>query len=368
MNFLGPEPGKYIIQVFQYYLQNRKEFDKYFETKKGKEAKKRLIHLVKDEVLSKVNPRKFKVKLTDPKNSSRFTWSTVASYYGDILEIAKIFHLPTEKYRQQIIDFIPYCFSPSQILNLIEEIDDKELGWVSKVFIDPNDDRHYLTPSTYIYLVKQYIEKGSKLKSVKPVLLFFVYDLDLDDRNRISAIECLSRLIDKNDVKTKGYFKKLIVKLDKPELIKAIDDLLIQVFHDEDSINNRFKLLKQPIKFKRPVGGHSVGKDEMELDYLTNAKPLIELKDEKYLDKFFELLDYSIKFINNKDYWEYVNYLWKIVINFVDELKETGSFQPLLKLEKRVEKFKGNKEANWLKPRVKELRKEYINKAGKAND
>jgi len=365
---LGSKPGKFFIEVFKYYLQNRKELDEFFETKDGEQSKKLLIKRTLVETLEVANPRDFKVKLAEPKNSSRFTWSTRASYYGDVLEVAKILELPTEKYRQQIIDFIPYCFSPSQILNLIEEIDDKELDWVNKVFSNPNDDRHYLTPSTYIYLVKEYIEKGSNLKSVKSILLSFVYDLDLEDRNRISAIECLIKLIDKKDAKTKDYLKRLIKKLDKPEFIKAIDDLLIQVFHDEDSINNRFELLKQPIKFKRPVGGHSVGKDEMELDYLANAKSLIELKDEKYLPKFFDLLTYSFIYFNElkttqekKENWEYINYLWKIVIDFIDELKDQGSFLPILKLRDWLNMHSYYENLNWLKTRLKELEKIYLN-------
>ena len=360
---LGSKPGKFFIEVFKYYLQNRKEIDKFFQTKEGEKSKKLFIKRVLIETLELANPRNFKVKLAQPKNSSQFTWSTRASYYGDVLEVAKILKLPINKYRQKIIDYIPYCFSPSQILNLIEKIDNLELDWVNKVFSDPNDDRHYLTPSTYIYLVNEYIGKGSTLNSVKPVLLSFVYDFDLEDRNRISAIECLSKLIDESDVKTKDNLKKLIIKLDKPEFIKAIDDLLIQVFHDEDSINNRFELLKQPIKFKRPVGGHSVGKDEMELDYLSNAKPLIELKEEKYLDSFFDLLDHSFSFEHEekKEYLEYVNYLWKIVISFIDGLKDQGSFLPILKLKDWLDLRSEYKNLNWLKSRLKELEKKFVN-------
>ena len=371
VNFLEPAPGKYIIQVFKNYLQNTKEFDEFFKTKKGKLAKRRLIYLVKNEVLEKADPRKFKVKLAEPKNSGRFTWSQIASYYGDVLEVANIFNLNVSKYRQKIINFIPYCFSPSQVLNLVKEISDKEFSWVNKVFINPDDDRRYLTPSTYLYLIKQYADRDTKLKSVKKVLLSMIDDLDMEERNRMGAIESLTTLIDKKDIKTKEYLKKIKSKFNKPEFIKVIDDLLIQVFHDDGSINNRFKLLKQEIKFNRPVGGHSVGKDEMELDYLANAKPLIELKNKKYLPKFFDLLDYSFKFSqklktskDKKDFAEYINYLWKIVTIFVDELKNKGSFKPLLRLEKWIENHKGYENLNWLAKRVVELRKSYINEIG----
>ena len=95
------------------------------------------------------------------------------------------------------------------------------------------------------------------------------------------------------------------------------------------------------------------------------ANPLIHLKDEKYLPKFFELLDYSFKVLEkNDDYWSYVNYLWRIVISFVDGLKEKGSLKPLLQLEEYAGKYSTQENLNWLKAKINELRKTYVNYVG----
>ena len=102
------------------------------------------------------------------------------------------------------------------------------------------------------------------------------------------------------------------------------------------------------------------------------SKPLLELRDEKYLNKFFELLDYSFKVLGEKktaqevkEYWEYVNYLWRIVIAFVENLKEKASFKPLLTLQAWISKNAPEKDSNWLKAKIRELRKVYIDNIGR---
>ena len=67
-----------------------------------------------------------------------------------------------------------------------------------------------------------------------------------------------------------------------------------------------------------------------------------------------------------KGYREYVNYLWRIVIAYVENLKENGSFKPLLTLEDWVSKNAPERDSNWLKARISELRKVYINEIGRA--
>jgi hypothetical protein len=66
-----------------------------------------------------------------------------------------------------------------------------------------------------------------------------------------------------------------------------------------------------------------------------------------------------------KEYTEYVNYLWRVVISHVDSLKVIGSFKPLLDLEQFVEKHTRKEESNWLFARVLELKKTYTDWIGK---
>lgn len=107
----------------------------------------------------------------------------------------------------------------------------------------------------------------------------------------------------------------------------------------------------------------SVGRVEEQLMSMSLAKPLLNLHDEKYLSRFIDLLDHSFKFTqgeNSKKYWEYVNYLWKITTQFVDGLKEKGSFIPLIELESWTQHHSQFENINWLEARIKEIKKNYL--------
>lgn len=369
-NQLKPEPDKYMPGVFEYFLHNRKEIEEQWQEKE----KKHLLRLAIIDGIKKIDPTQFKVTIPD-KSTRQFSWAPVASYYADILSVVRIF-APEEiqSHRQQIINFIPYAFSDdmSLILDLIPKVNDENLTFVNKVMSDPKDDRRYLIPGSYIYLVGQYAKKGCKLQSVKSVLLSFIGDKDIPDYEQRAVLENLTFFVDDSDKKTKAFLKDVFEKSKDKELSKTANALLITVYKDEDSINWRFAQLKTPIEFDRKqIEGieHSVGPEERELDSLVFAKPLIELQDEKYLPKFLDLLTYSFKISEkkrNKKYWDYVNYLWRITIAFVKNLKGKGSFKPLLTLEDWVSKNATYENSNWLTARVRQLRAEYINSISKS--
>lgn len=368
---LEPSLGKYNPGVFKYFLQNKKDIEAQWKDK----DKKRLTKIAIEEGIRKIDPRQFKVTIPD-KSTRRFSWSSVASYYGDVLQVVNsLASDEVEGHKQQIIDFIPFAFSDdmSLILDLIPEVKDEDLTFVNKVMSNPKDDKRYLIPGSYVYIIGQYAKRGCKLKSVKSVLLSFIGDKDIPDYEQRAVLENLTFFVDDSDKKTKAFLKDVFEKPEDKELSKTANALLISVYKDEDSINWRFAQLKTPIEFdRRQIEGieHSVGPEERELDTIAFAKPIIDLQDEKYLPNFFDLLIYSFKVIEekkDKKYWDYVNYLWRIVIAFVENLKEKGSFKPLLTLEDWVSKNATYENSNWLVARIGELRKNYISSIGRLN-
>jgi len=365
LNQLEPEPNKYMPSVFKYFLQSRKDIEEQWKEK----DKKRLLKLAVDDGIRKIDPRQFKVKINSRhEGNSQFTWSAPAAYYGDILDVLKEI-APDEitKHRQNIIDFIPYEFGTGSTLNFIKELQDKELEWVNNVMSDKKDDRRYLIPQTYIYLVGEYAKSGSKLPSVKQVLKSFIDDPEIQEHNRNSALENLVYFIDKSDTDTKKFIKKIFEESKDQELAKIANGLLITIYREEDAIDWRFKKLKEPLPFEgRKMDGmaHEVGPIENEFDTMALAKPLIELRDEKYLQRFLDLLDFSFKVLRDtkdKKYLDYTSYLWRIVITFVENLKENGSFIPLLELENWIIEHDSYENLNWLRARVKEIKNSYIN-------
>lgn len=366
---LEPSPKKYVPTVFEYYLQNKTELDEYFRKKGGKE-KKRLIMLAVDEGIKKINPQEFTVTMLD-KQSRQFTWSTVASYYGNVLSIVNSF-VPEEisKHRKNIIDFIPYAYSDdmSLIIKLIDKLDDKELKYVNRIMIDKRNDTRYLIPGTYIYLVGHYAKKECKLPNTLPVLKSFIGDEYIPDYEQRATVEAMGLLTDSSDHDT----KKILMEIIKSEKLKGLyevaNTILIQIYKDDKAIDWRINEIKKPLMFHRIEGVHTPSEAEMEIDWMAFAKPIINLKDEKYLNKFFELLDYSFWLLKEKEkeksereYWEYINYLWRIVISFIENLKENGSFIPILALEFWLKKHSENKNCNWLRLRVMELKRSYVN-------
>ena len=226
-------------------------------------------------------------------------------------------------------------------------------------------------------MIKRYAKKGCKLSSAKLVLKSFVGDKDIPDYEQRSALESLGEVIKQDDKQTKDKLKNFfweIFKKSKNDSLKNIaNNILITIYKDEKAIDWRFKKIKErKLKSNRPEkleGGvitYWSSLDDEELDTLSFAKPLIELKDEKYLSKFLDLLDHSFEpEFKDKKYWEYVNYLWRIVISFVDSLKEKSSFKPLLKLEEWISNHSHYENINWLIVRTEKLRRTYIDSIGK---
>jgi len=207
----------------------------------------------------------------------------------------------------------------------------------------------------------------------------FIHDKYVPDYEQRSSLENLAFFIDKADTETEFFLQNIFNKREidnsHKQLANIANSLLITIYKDEVAINWRFDQIKTPLKFnQRDIEGivHSVGPEEEELDSLTFAKPLLELRDEKYLKTFLKLLDFSFIILREKEteqekkeYWKYVNYLWRIVIAFVENLKEKNSFKPLLKLEEYVLKYSNYENSNWLMSRIRELRKVYIDSIGR---
>jgi len=371
LRLLEPRPGKYFPTVFSFYLNNREVIEK--KWRNGE--KKRLIKLV-TEGLNKINPTKIKVRISDKSRQDRkYIISSVASCYGDILRVGQVlFPKKLAQYRQNIINFIPYAYFNNQrtILEIIKTISDKDIIFVNEVYQNKEDDRRYLLPNAYIYVVGEYSKRGCKLNSSQRVLKSFISDKYISQSDQISVLERLGEFASKDDLGLKAYFSKVFEQNKEKKIGEIANAVLIKIFKDEKAINWRFNELKKRIKPFTPsksMAEHFVGPLEDEFSRLHFARPLIELRDTKHLPKFLDLLEFSfnkLKEPEEKKLWSYINYLWRIVIEFVDRLKEKGSFDPVARLEEWVKervKFEGS---NWFKGRIDQLYTTYIEAMGRA--
>lgn len=360
---------KYFLDVFKYYLNNRDEIEKHWT----KIQKERLVWITTVDSLDRIDPKEFKVTIPNKSGDNRqFTWTRTASYFGDLIGVLKILApAKISEYRQKIINFIPYAYSDDQqmILEQINIVTEKELEFVTKVYLNKRDDRRYLETSSYIYLIKEFKRRGSILTSPPEVLKSFMDDRHIRDHEKLSTLETLSEFMNSKDNEMRTYLTTLFENNKNStnrSFTSTINAILIKNFQDKKAINWRFKEIKKKISFKRSEIGivHEVGANENEIDYLYFAKALIELKDIKYIPRFLSLLKYSFSILENdrnKEYWEYVNYLWKIVTTYFDGLKYQGSFKPLVTLKRFIKTNTKGDGSNWLKSRLEELTKSYIN-------
>ena len=362
---LEPEPGKYFPEVFEFYLNNKTLID---QIKSDKE-RKRLIKLA-EEGLEKIDPRKIQLTINNLGSENKnYRITNVTHYFGNILRVGQLlFPKKLIKYRQKIIDFIPFSYYNDEktIFEIIPNITDKELDqFVNLIYLKKeNNHVRYFLPNTYIELINRYLDKGIKLKSYVRVIKSFINDQFISEYDQRQALTLLG-MNDEQKIDKKELLD-LFRKNKDQKIIETANANLIKLYKDKDAINWRFEELKKRLSpFVPPVMGeaHQVSPLEDEMDSLSFARPLIELNNIKYLPKFFNLLEFSfekLKEPESKNLRPYVYYIWKIVTAFVNNLKSQGSFEPVNKLKQWMSQQDKKKGLNWLSKKVEELEKSYI--------
>lgn len=371
---LEPKPSKYFPAVFQYYLNNREVIEKKWKT----EEKKRLIKLAINEGLKKIDPKNIQVKIKDFDENKTYSISTVASYYADILRVGQIlFPKKLQESKQKIINFIPYAYSDDQqtILEILPKVTNDELDeYVNKIYQDKEKHQRYLIPSSYIYIVGEYIKRSCKLNSSKDVLKSFIGDKNISENDQRYALEKIGGIITSSDEKFWKYLRDLWKESENKKIVETANAILINVFKDEEAIDWRFDQLRErivPFTPAKPMQVHTVGPLENELSNLYFAKPLIELDDKKYLSKFFTLLEFSfekLKEPEEKNFGAYINYLWNIVIAFIRNLQAENQASALDTIKDVVKKNNDIPGASWINSRIDTLQREHIDRFGKISD
>lgn len=349
-----PKKGEYFPQVFRHYIEHKVVIESRWE----KADTARLLSLAVESTLNKVDPLLFKVRYNDEKTKSgEFTITSLTSYFAAVLEVIQTIEpevLKKPENRKKVVSYIPFSYSSDYkiVKEILGEIKDQELSDVNKLMLDKKNDVRYLIPQTYVYFAKT----NSNLSSPKDVLLSLISDPLISESDREYALENLENFISPSDTDV----EKLLKGLWKPESRSRTSDianaLLISVFRNQKAIIWRFDALKSSATpFRRQEGFHSVGNLEMELDSKYFAKPLIYLDDEKYLNNFIDLLEFSLTIVEKPDHREYVYYLWSIVISFVARDEYLLSKEALAALKSWAEQHLKNPEINWLLKRISEL-------------
>jgi len=348
-----PTEGQYFPQVFNWYIENQKIIDAYCSTAE----KERLLELAVKSNLEKIDPVNFEVRYKNQETKSgEYTITSLASYFADVLQVVYKLNpslLKTTENRKKVINYIPFTYLSDfkNLREILEEITDTEIESLNEAMLDKTKDVRYLVPQTYIYIAKTY----PGLQTPKNVLMSFIEDPKISASDREYALDNLEKYLSPSDTTTEKLLKKLWEPGTRSRISDLANGLLITVFHNEEAIDWRFGILKSYAKpFRKQEGFHSVGELEYELDYLKFANPIIELRDEKYMEKIIGLLDFSLTIIEKEGYWEYVNYLWKVAISYVTREDFLLSATALQALREWAEKNKAISNINWFNKRLEQ--------------
>jgi hypothetical protein len=358
---LEPTPGMYQQDVFRFYLDNKDKIGSIITD----EDKKRLKKLIVESIFDKFDPGKQKLKINSRGDGSmNYTTHAWIFIYGDCLKIANDFKISVTKYRQKILNYIPFAHDKAlkAIFDLVPNPTSKELVQVLKIYTDKkNGDLHEYQPSSLITASENY-----RLYKAVPILKNFVDNENFSEYDRINALKIISILHNKKEYFGTVWKKYNKNKGDNSKIAAAANECLISL-DDIAAIKWRFaELKKRAFPFERSEGVHSVGAGEMELDDKSFARSIMNLKNERYKKLFLDLLkDSLIIYSKSKSYYSYSGYLWEIVIQYYKNLKEHNTYSYLRDLEKFIINNSKKPGVNWLRYKFQNLKQEYIEYLGK---
>lgn len=360
---LEPRKGKYYSDVFRFYLDNKEQINK--QITNG--DKRRLKNLIENSIFEKFDPieQKLIIDRREAGGGKSYTTHSWIPIFGNCIIVAQELGINLSKYRQMIINYIPFAYSDhlKAIFSLVKNPKSQELNSLLEIYSEERqDDLSRFMPSSFIDACKNY-----KIKEGIPILKSFIEQDDFFIYNRRNALEAIV-----NIKPEKEYLKRIFRQCkdqDKEifQLAEESNKYLIDKFSDRAAIKWRLKQLKKRVTpFIELKGVHLVSDFESELRDKKFAKSLINLKDPIHKDNFFDLLDTSFKILKKgENYWSYATYLWEIVIAYFDNLKETRSYVHLKDLEYHIKQYSTLEGINWFKGKLRELRRKYLNYIGK---
>jgi hypothetical protein len=357
---LEPESGKYVGDVFGFFLNNYERIRCFVKDREVDRLKK-----LASDLLRRMNTQRLSFKILDwdeqNKRIRSFQWSSDIPLFEDCIKVAgKLSISLTPTMRKNIINFIPLAEHQclESIFGLIGNMEASELTYVIKVY-DSDSEKRYFRTTNFVRLIE---DKG--LKQALPILKSFIDDDKLDNYDRRESLKVKELL--QSDA---GYLREIFKKyLGLNEVLAEIaNGFLIENHSDREAIEWRLSQIKdRKFKFTEPKGVHSVGSQEHELHGKTFAKPLMSLSKESFFERYLDLLEFSLKLLKkDREYWAYSQYIWEIVVKYVDNLKYSGRYDPIKRLEEFVYQNALEEGMNWFKNRLKGLKRNYQDYIGR---
>ena len=229
---LEPTPNCYSPDIFHFYNNNRDRLISLI----CEEDRNRLCKLV-DFILSR-DSRKFIVKISHEDGSSKnISMSGEIPLFNEAISTAKYLKLDFDKFRQNIINFIPYLdsnFDKKNIFEIIGNIMPEEAAQLLETYSCRDSDSWQYKPENFIEFVERY-----RLINTVPILKELIKEKKFGIYFREKALVIINSLI------ADRYFLNDIFESykdqseDEQELANIANGLLITVYEDEMAIKWR---------------------------------------------------------------------------------------------------------------------------------
>lgn len=361
---LEPTPGKYSPAVFAFYLQNTKSI----EPSLTQRERDRFLDLLGGSVFNIIDPSNYPLTAVEIQegHATSYNVSGHIDVFGSALLAADRLGMDITKFRQRIINYIPFAYGDhlSAILRLCPKISVAELKAVIDTYIQRKSDLWRHQPGSFIYVVERH-----HIEAAVPVLQMMARESQFPASTRIQAMTVAESLApDKLFLQELANNGGSEPQTANEGVIDASVGLLIAVHSDPAAIRRRVsEVLTRATPFVSISGVHPVSSLEEELTGGRGfASPLFKVRVRGFEDDYLQLLDRAMElWPKGKEFYPYSTYLWDIVYAYFDNLKEAGSFEPLQILERKVASLKDSDGSNWLAAKMSKLRRSYLAFLGK---
>lgn len=285
-------------------------------------------------------------------NVSNFIWA-----YTDVVQFAAKTGQDISSYRHKFIALLAFTFNDDTeaCLNLLGILSAEESAILINTFKDLSADRARFQPSNFIQAAKRF-----RLVEAVEIIDAIADQDEFDIYVRREALE-LSESLRPNKARLQQLFEKHEDGSHEYSLKRMANGLLITKHNNRDAVMWLINRVKESASsFVEKMEMHSVGALEHELHSGEISRPLRELADDSYIGEYLGLLEFSFELFERGIEWNnYAYYIWKIVVDYFNQLKNNLQFGPLIKLEKWVADHHKLTGINFFKDKLVELRREY---------
>ncbi|EIW15707.1 hypothetical protein FA11_1607 [Pelosinus fermentans A11] len=354
------EPRKYFPDVFEFYYRHKDELEV------SATELDRLKNLIVNSVLEPFDPGTTKLNITEHTDTGKtYTINRFIGPFGDCLVLIELLGIDSEKYRQKILNYIPFANQHhlKVIFRLISNITDTEIKKLVTVYTGKRKDHLALfAPGNFIDAVIEY-----NYKKAIPVLQKFIENGRFDLNTKIQALLAID-LIDPQEAYLKNVFETYVTQIKMLTLAETANELLIKTFGNTEAVIWRTdELMKRAFEFSYQEGAHFVGKEEQEISQKDFAAPIMQLSDPAFIDIIDKLAVAAFEvYDRGPSYRQYSRYLWEITMAFYGNLKQTKSYIYLQKFISKVESQFGQRAGfHELSYSFQAVKQNYLNYLGK---